>query len=91
MSRTSLALLEIGNLVPALLVADRCSKAAGVQIIGIESTMGLQQCLKLAGSADAVREAGEAGMALARQMGARADLVVQVIAGLPQALKGQVP
>ena len=76
MSRPSLALLEIGNLVPALLVADRCSKAAGVRIIGIESTMGTQQCLKLAGSADAVREAGEAGMALARQMGARADLVV---------------
>src|SRR5262249_45381504 len=33
----SLALLEIGNLTPALLVADRCVKAAGVRLMGIES------------------------------------------------------
>ena len=76
MSRPSFALLEIGNLVPALVVADRCSKAAGVEIVGIESTMGAEQCIKLAGSADAVREAGQQGVALARHMGARADLVV---------------
>ncbi len=72
----SLALLEIGNLVPALVVADRCAKAAGVRIIGIESTMGAQQCIKLAGSAGDVREAGQHGVALARHMGARADLVL---------------
>ncbi len=72
----SFALLEIGNLVPALVVADRCSKAAGVQIVGIESTMGAEQCIKLAGSAADVREAGEQGVALARHMGSRADLVI---------------
>jgi len=72
----SIALLEIGNLTPALLVADRCSKAAGVEIVGIESTMGAEQCIKLAGSAEDVREAGQQGLALARKMGADADLVV---------------
>jgi len=76
MSRPSFALLEIGNLVPALVVADRCAKASGVRIVGIESTMGAEQCIKLAGSAADVREAGEQGAALARHMGARADLVV---------------
>ena len=76
MPRLSLALLEIGNLVPALLVADRCSKAAGVKIVGIESTMGAEQCIKLAGGADEVREAGTQGVALARRMGSHADLVV---------------
>ena len=76
MSRLSLALLEIGNLTPALVVADRCAKAAGVEIVGIESTMGAEQCIKLAGGADEVREAGQQGIALARRMGARADLVL---------------
>src|SRR4030042_4229132 len=72
----SLALLEIDNLTPALIVADRCSKAAGVEILGIESTMGPQQCIKLAGSVEDVREAGQQGLALARRMGTRAELVV---------------
>ncbi len=76
MPRLSLAFLEIGNLVPALVVADRCSKAAGVEIVGIESTMGAEQCIKLAGSAGDVHEAGLQGVALARQMGTRADLVL---------------
>jgi microcompartment protein CcmL/EutN len=76
MPHPSFALLEVGNLVPALVVADRCSKAAGVEILGIESTMGAEQCIKLAGSAADVREAAEQGAALARRMGARADLVV---------------
>jgi microcompartment protein CcmL/EutN len=76
MVRQSFALLEIGNLVPALVVADRCAKAAGVEIVGIESTMGAEQCIKLAGSPDDVREAGEQGVALARRMGTRADLVL---------------
>ncbi len=71
-----LAFLEIANLTPALLVADRCAKAAGVRIVGIESTMGAEQCLKLAGSADDVLEAGRQGVALAQAMGSRADLVV---------------
>jgi ethanolamine utilization protein EutM len=72
----SLALLEIGNLAPALLVADRCAKAAGVEIVGIESTDSAQQCIKLAGSAADVREAAEQGAALARAMGAAAQLVI---------------
>ena len=71
----ALALLEVGNLTPALLVADRCAKAAGVRIIGIESA-DPAQCIKLAGSAGDVRAAAEAGAALARQMGTTAELVV---------------
>ena len=72
----SLALIEIANLTPALLVADRCTKAAGVEIVGVESTMGAEQCLKLAGSPDDVRLAGEAAVALAEAMGSRAQLSV---------------
>ncbi len=75
-SQQSLVLMEIGNLTPALIVADRCAKAAGVRIVGIENTMEVEQCIKLAGSVDDVHEAARAGVALARQMGARADLVV---------------
>ena len=72
----ALALLEIGNLAPAMLVADRCAKAAGVRILGIESADSAAQCIKLVGSAGDVREAGEVGLALARQMGTTAELVV---------------
>ncbi len=67
----SLALLEIGNLSPALVVVDRCAKAAGVRVIGVESA-DPAQCIKLLGRADAVRAAAEAGVALAQQMGALA-------------------
>jgi ethanolamine utilization protein EutM len=72
----ALALLEVGNLAPALLVADRCAKSAGVRIVGIESTDSAAQCIKLVGAPGDVREAGEQGAALARQMGASAELVV---------------
>jgi microcompartment protein CcmL/EutN len=65
----SLALLEISNLAPTLLVADRCAKAAGVRIWGIESTDGPEQCLKLVGSTAEVQYAAEAGAELARKMG----------------------
>ncbi|HEV7223576.1 MAG TPA: BMC domain-containing protein, partial [Pirellulales bacterium] len=51
---TSLALLEIGNLSPAFVVADRCAKAADVRIIAIESTDSTAQCIKLAGPTDDV-------------------------------------
>lgn len=71
----ALALLEIGNLTPALLVADRCAKAAGVHILGIESADSAAQCIKLVGAAGDVREAAEVGLALARQMGAMAQIV----------------
>lgn len=69
MTHECLALLEIGNLAPALVVADRCAKAAGVRILGIESTDSAAQCIKLAGSAGAVREAAQQGAALGRRMG----------------------
>jgi microcompartment protein CcmL/EutN len=72
----ALALLEIGNLAPALLVADRVAKAAGVRILGIESADSAAQCIKLIGSPSDVREAGNVGLALARQMGTSAELVV---------------
>jgi len=72
----ALALLEIANLSPALIVADRCSKAAGVEILGIESTMGAEQCLKLRGPVDAIREAANAGAELARHMGADATVAI---------------
>ena len=70
----SLALLEIDNLAPALVVADRVVKAANVRIVGIESTDGPPQCIKLAGSAADIAEAGRVGLALARQMGSNARL-----------------
>jgi len=72
----ALAVLEIGNLAPALLVADRCAKAAGVRILGIESADSAAQCIKLIGAPGDVREAGEMGLALGRQMGTTADLAI---------------
>jgi len=74
--RLALALLEVGNLAPSLLVADRCAKASGVTIAGIESADSAGQCIKLLGSPGDVREAGEMGLALARQMGTTAELVI---------------
>jgi len=72
----SLALIEISCLTPALVAADRCSKAAGVRILGIENSLGSGQCIKLAGSAADVREAAEAAAAVARQMGSSAIISV---------------
>lgn len=72
----ALGLLEIGNLAPALLVADRCAKAAGIHLLGIESADSAAQCIKLVGSSGDVREAGEMGLALARQMGTTAEWVI---------------
>ncbi len=73
---TSLALLEVANLAPAFLVADRCVKSGRVKILGIESADAAGQCIKMVGSAADVREAGEQGLALAKLMGAEASLVV---------------
>ena len=72
----SLALIEIGNLTPALLVADACLKAAGVQMLGIESTDGSEQCIKLAGSTADVTLAAERGAELATLMGSKVMLTV---------------
>ncbi|HZZ72715.1 MAG TPA: BMC domain-containing protein [Pirellulales bacterium] len=82
----SLALLEVANLAPALLVADRCVKGSNVRILGIESADSAAQCIKLVGSAADVREAGELGLALAKQMGSAASLAV--MAGpLPETIR----
>ena len=75
-TKQSLAILGIPNLSPALIVADQCSKAAGVRIVGIESSMGSEQCIKLAGSAADVREAAERGADMARRMGVEMDVTV---------------
>ncbi len=72
----ALGLLEVGNLAPALLVADRVAKVAGVSILGIESADSAAQCIKLAGATGDVHEAGQVGLRLARQMGTTAELVV---------------
>lgn len=72
----SLVLLEVSNLVPALVAADRCTKRAGVRIVGIENTMGAEQCLKLAGPASDVFEAAREGLEAAQRMGARAQIAV---------------
>lgn len=75
LDRPSLALLEIGHLSPALLVADFCAKAANVRVLGIESA-DPAQCIKLVGSAADVRQAAEAGVALGLRMGTTATYVV---------------
>ncbi len=72
----SLALLEVSNLSPALMVADLCAKAAGVHILGIESTDGAEQCIKLVGNVAEVTYAAEQGAALAKRMGATATYSV---------------
>lgn len=72
----SMALLEVSNLTPALMVADLCAKAAGVHILGIESTDGAEQCIKLVGYVGEVVHAAEQGMAMAEKMGAKATFTV---------------
>src|SRR5271170_4359066 len=68
----SLALLEVSNLAPSFIVADACSKAANVRILGIESTDGAAQCIKLVGPVADVQAAAERGMTLAKLMGSTA-------------------
>ncbi len=72
----SLALLEVSNLAPAFVVADFCSKSAGVHLMGIESTDGADQCIKLVGPTSGVAHAAEAGQAMAQKMGSRTSLCV---------------
>jgi microcompartment protein CcmL/EutN len=66
---TSVALLEVGRLGPALVVADRCVKSAGVKLLAVENTDSGALCLKLSGPASAVAVAAEIGSNLARRMG----------------------
>ncbi len=72
----SLALLEIGNLTPALIVVDHIAKAAGVRLLGVESADSAAQCIKIVGSAADVRQAAEAGVALGLKMGTTAEMVI---------------
>ncbi len=72
----SIALLEVSNLSPALMVADYCSKSASVRILGIESADAAGQCIKLAGPVADVKAAAEMGMQLAERMGATATFTV---------------
>lgn len=72
----SLALLEIPNLTPTLVVLDRCVKSAGVELVGVESSMEAGQVIKLIGPTADVQAAGQAGAALARQMGSQATVVI---------------
>ena len=65
----SLGLLEVNNLSPAFIVADRIVKASGVRILGIESTDGAAQCIKLVGGVSEVQFAIEQGLAIAQLMG----------------------
>lgn len=76
-SELSLALLEVSNLSPSFIVADRVAKAAGVRIIGIESSDSAGQCIKLAGTVGDVQYAVELGQKAAAQMGA--SCVVSVL------------
>lgn len=74
--RLSLALLEVNYLAPSLMVADACVKAAGVRIVGIESTDGPQQCIKLVGETGAIVAAAELAKDLARRMGSQCTVSV---------------
>ena len=72
----SLALLEVSNLAPSFIVADACSKAANVRILGIESTDGAAQCIKLVGPVADVQAAAERGAEIAKLMGSTAFVTV---------------
>jgi microcompartment protein CcmL/EutN len=74
-----LGLLEVGHYVAALVVADKCVKTAGVELIQIESTDSGALCLKLTGSTGAVKAALEAGAALARKIGTHATHAASIL------------
>lgn len=72
----SLALLEVSNLSPSLMVADVCSKASGVHLLGIESADDAGQCIKLVGKTGAVTHAARQGRAVAERMGSKTALAI---------------
>lgn len=67
----AIALLEVGHLTPAVVAADVCAKAASVRIVGIESTNGAPQCIKLMGPVGDLR-----GAEAARRMKTTVDVTV---------------
>ncbi|MGE3317189.1 MAG: BMC domain-containing protein [Planctomycetaceae bacterium] len=68
----SLVLIEVANLAPAFLVADHCAKSAAVHLMGIESTDGSEQCIKLVGPAGDVELAAQSAADIAERMGSKA-------------------
>lgn len=72
----SLILIEVANLTPALLVADHCAKSAAVHLMGIESTDGAEQCIKLVGPVGDVEQAAQAAVEIAERMGSKAFVSV---------------
>jgi len=76
MAKLSIALLEVSNLAPAFMAADICVKSAGVRLLGIESTDGADQCIKIVGSIAEVRHAAETAQQAAERMGSTTSLTV---------------
>ena len=72
----SLALIEVNNLAPSFIVVDACSKMANIRILGIESTDGAAQCIKLIGSVADVQAAVDRAKELAKIMGSSAFCTV---------------
>ena len=72
----AIALLEVGHLTPALLAADVCAKAVEARIVGIESTNGAPQCIKLMGPVGDLRGAVRRGAEAARRMKTTVDVTV---------------
>ncbi len=67
-SFSNLALVELAGLAPALVVADKVTKAANVQIIGIEGDAGRQCLIKFTGSAADCRIAADTARSTAESM-----------------------
>ena len=76
MSEFSIALLEVSNLAPAFMAADVCVKSAGVRLLGIESTDGADQCIKLVGSIAEVQHAAKAAQKVVERMGSKTSLAI---------------
>lgn len=72
----SLALVEVGAMAAALVMADRLGKAAGARLLGIENTDAGTLCLRFGGTAADVEEMGRAARAIADRL--RAPIVVSV-------------
>jgi microcompartment protein CcmL/EutN len=79
LAHETLGLLETTGFSPALVALDAMEKQAGVRLLQLELNDFLGVCLKIAGSADAVREALDAGFAIAHRMGGKpvADRIVR--------------
>lgn len=84
----SLGILETKGWTPAIVALDVMDKAASVRVVQVELNDFLGTVLKIAGSADAVATAIEAGREAAERMGG-APVVVDVIRRVdPEAWKG---